>query len=473
VFQIRLVGGEFSCRPAASDPITELAASIDRLCLVIQGLGGIPTRMSGELVQSPAAGEVVVSDLDSAADMWGERKRLRGKRTWEEDVRSIKRMCAGCGFRTLGELFEGMDAFGRWLEAEAARGVKGRTLNKHISKIGVFLRHLKAPRNWARDLERFSIEDSADGSRPIVPAEYQLLVSACGERDSVLRDLVVIARGTGMRPEEVRKISAGMLRTGPDRLELTRRGTKTKRVRIIPIRREVLEAIERLGLPWDEARHGTWPAEKRLRTVAKRAGLERVEEVGWYSLRKLYAYERWRDGLDLSDISRLMGNSPGLVEKHYLWLEAMAIAERVMGPTADGYPHALDEGEVKLTVKRGSCKTPASEFAGQTNDSSDHLTPRPFAASLRTQKTTGGLKGPRSGGRARKSGESKETVYDPRRLRSSAVERRFCKASDLFWVGLASEVLTVLLNRLASLEGLDDADTTGRDDEARRRTQAS
>jgi integrase len=166
--------------------------------------------------------------------------------------------------------------------------------------------------------------------RPFESWEQINAVSA--ELDAVTGPMVVFAAATGMRPAELVALEQRDIdRTGGVvyvRRQLVRgrvKHTKTRRsVRAVPLQTAALEALDRLPkregpLLFSAPRggyidlHNFRPRQWRPAQVA--AGIDPVRRP--YDLRHTYATFALRAGISIFDLSRFMGASLAMIDKHY------------------------------------------------------------------------------------------------------------------------------------------------------------
>ena len=129
-----------------------------------------------------------------------------------------------------------------------------------------------------------------------------------------------------------------------------------------------------------------------------------------------------------------------------------------VGCLVRGCGWGVDEWVVSLTGAFASCSFHAAQIASSPS-ACDLRPPRPLAASLRSEQSTGSLRSPGVKGRMRVAGELEPTETVTRKAGGGnrTHDLRFTKASVPMVLDALLAALTVFAERLSGLEGLDDA----------------
>ena len=202
------------------------------------------------------------------------------------------------------------------------------------------------PENPASKVKLLAVENSQVDFLSV--EQIKALISACG---GLLRDIVVVALGTGARRGELLSLSWGQVDFKNRAIHLTK--TKSGRARVIPMNQSVYETLARLkektSSEWvfESPRTGRAFVDLKngLREAYKRAGIP-IKGRPFHLLRHTWASHMVMNGCDLYSLMKLGGwQSPEMVQR-YAHLSRQ-FQEKIMG-TMDGVLSPQEEKVVTL-----------------------------------------------------------------------------------------------------------------------------
>jgi integrase len=206
---------------------------------------------------------------------------------------------------------------------------------------------IKAPFNWAAkygliDRNPFAAvsQEQGEPGRMMTEEEFRTVLRTTGApgrkenypgSSALFRRVLVFIRGVGCRPAECARLEWSMYDEPNARFLLQRHKTEGKKrgkPRVLILTRCLVKLID-----WIR-RHNPHPRcvfvtsygnrwtpgamQKRMRRLVIRAGLH--PKVTLYGARRLFGTTAIMNGVDLSTAAELMGNSPEILQKHYVHL---------------------------------------------------------------------------------------------------------------------------------------------------------
>jgi integrase/recombinase XerD len=221
------------------------------------------------------------------------------------------------------------------------KGPRNATRRRDLTAVSQVLR---AAASWgwidanpARDYDRGVIPERREPIRLPTDDDIKALIGACP--NEMLRGIVRVLRGTGMRLEE----AAGLERRNVDfiRKVITLDRTKTSRPRAIPISEQVVGTLQllpvRLGCPyvfWHGGGKRYLNLSSRLAALGVKAGVQ----FRRHDLRHRFAVDYLRDGGSIYDLQQILGHRTIRTTEiylDYLTPDEQRVAKR-LGANADG-----------------------------------------------------------------------------------------------------------------------------------------
>lgn len=292
--------------------------------------------------------ESYTSELTETAELWLQAVALRtGSPQTVSNYRTVIRGFIDSlhqqGVQTLAQVQP--HHIRAYLHQLKAKGRRPHTLHKHYTVTRIYW-------NFCLREELVSHNPYTRVEKPKAPLqvkptpsveEVQRLLAACSGGDWMRkrdRALILLLISTGLRISEARSLTVQDAKQ--ECLLITGKGSKQRAVFLLPeVRlalRQYLNACPHPLQPesplwW--GRFGPLTRDGLLEAIQKagqRAGLK--EHLGAHALRRFFATESLKAGIDLEQLRRLMGHSDFTVLRHYLHLaqEDLARAHRQYNP---------------------------------------------------------------------------------------------------------------------------------------------